>query len=76
MPLNKSWHDYNESLIERGRTLIDIGFLKSWNKEIKKINEGRVRAPFEYSDSYIHFLAFLRLELKFHIELRNSKRII
>ena len=25
MPLNKSWHDYNESLIERGRILLDIG---------------------------------------------------
>jgi hypothetical protein len=29
MPINKSWHDYNESLIEQGRILIDIGFLKS-----------------------------------------------
>jgi hypothetical protein len=64
MPLNKSWHDYNESLIERGRILIDIGFLKSRNKEIKKINEGKVGAPFEYSDSYIHFLAFLKIGFK------------
>jgi hypothetical protein len=38
MPLNKSWHDYNESLIERGRVLMDIGFLKSWNEEVKKMN--------------------------------------
>jgi hypothetical protein len=43
MPLNKSWHDYNESLIERGRILIDIGFLKSWNKEIKRMNQGTSR---------------------------------
>src|SRR6266487_5253145 len=64
MPLNKSWHDYNESLIERGRILIDIGFLKSWNKEIKKINEGKVGAPFEYSHSYIQFLAFLKIGFK------------
>jgi len=26
LPLNKSWHKYNESLIERGRILMDIGF--------------------------------------------------
>jgi hypothetical protein len=32
---------------------MDIGFLKSWNKEIKKMNQGKVRAPFEYSHSYI-----------------------
>ena len=64
MPLNKSWHDYNESLIERGRILMDIGFLKSWNKEIKKINQGKVGAPFEYSHSFIHFLAFLKIGFK------------
>jgi Transposase DDE domain len=64
MPLNKSWHDYDESLIERGRVLMDIGFLRSWNKEIKKMNKGKVGAPFEYSYSYIHFLAFLKIGFK------------
>jgi hypothetical protein len=39
MPLNKSWHDYNESLIERESVLMDVGFLKSWNKEIVKMNK-------------------------------------
>jgi hypothetical protein len=28
---------------------MDIGFLKSWNNEVKKMNEGKVGAPFEYS---------------------------
>jgi hypothetical protein len=74
MPLNKSWHDYNESLIERGRILMDIGFLKSWNKEIKKINQGKVGAPFEYSHSYIHFLAFLKIGFK--IAYRTVQGII
>jgi hypothetical protein len=46
MPLNKSWHDYNESLIERGSVLIDVSFLKSSNKEIKKMNIGKVGVPF------------------------------
>jgi hypothetical protein len=64
MPLNKSWHDYNESLIERGRVLMDVGFLKSWNKEIVKMNKGKIGAPFEYSNSYIHFLAFIKIGFK------------
>jgi hypothetical protein len=64
MPLNKSWHDYNESLIERGRVLMDVGFLKSSNKEIVKMNKGKVGAPFEYSNSYIHFLAFIKIGFK------------
>jgi hypothetical protein len=49
MPLNKSWREYNESLIERGRILMDIGFLRSSNREIKNMNKGKVGAPFEYS---------------------------
>jgi hypothetical protein len=28
---------------------MDIGFIKSWNKEIRYMNEGKVGAPFEYS---------------------------
>jgi hypothetical protein len=60
MPLNKSWHEYNESLIERGRILMDIGFLRSSNREIKNMNKGKVGAPFEYSRTYIQFLAFLK----------------
>jgi hypothetical protein len=61
MPLNKSWHGYNESLIERGRVLT---FLKSSNKELKKMNKGKVGAPFLYSNSYVTFLAFLKIGLK------------
>ena len=64
MPANKSWHDYNESLIERGRVLIDLDFIKSCNKEIKNMNKDKVGAPFQYSDNYIHFLAFLKIGFK------------
>jgi hypothetical protein len=68
VPLNKSWHDYNESLIERGLILMDIGFLKSSNNEIKKMNQGKVGAPFNtHSHSYIHTfpsIPFLRLDLR------------
>ena len=59
-----SWHDYNESLIERGRVLIDTGFLKSANAEIKKMNECKIGAPFQYPASYIQFLAFLKIGFK------------
>jgi hypothetical protein len=41
-----------------------VGFLKSSNNEIKKMNQGKVGAPFEYSHSYIHFLASLKIGFK------------
>lgn len=70
MPLNKSWHDYNESLIERGRILMDIGFLKSQGNEIKMMNDG----TFEYSHTYIQFLAFLNIGFK--IAYRTVQEIV
>jgi hypothetical protein len=60
MPLNKSWHDYNESLIERGHILMDNSFLESPKKESKNMNKGKIGSPFEYSRTYIQFLAFLK----------------
>jgi hypothetical protein len=44
--------------------LIDVSFLKSSNKEIKKMNIGKVGAPFQYFDSYVRFLAFLKIGFK------------
>jgi hypothetical protein len=74
MPLNKSWHEYNESLIERGRILMDIGFLRSSKREIKNMNKGKVGAPFEHSHTYIQFLAFLKVG--FRISYRTVQGIV
>ena len=43
---------------------MDIGFLKSQGKEIKKMNDGKVGAPFEYSHIYIQVLEFLKIGFK------------
>jgi len=72
MPANKSWHDYNESLIERGRVLIDLDFIKSSNNEIKNMNKDKVGALFQYSDNYIQFLAFLKRYNLFRISLLSN----
>ena len=64
MPANKSWRDYNESLIERGRVLINLDFIRSSNEEIKNMNKDKVGAPFQYSDNYIQFLTFLKIGFK------------
>ena len=74
MPLNKSWREYNESLIERGRILMDIGFLGSSKREIKDMNKGKVGAPFEHSHTYIQFLAFLKVGFK--ISYRTVQGIV
>jgi hypothetical protein len=61
MPRGMSWHDYNESLVERGRILFDLGFANNWKKELKSMNKYKVGRPFDFPDSYIEFLAFIKV---------------
>jgi len=61
MPLGLSWHDYNESLVERGRIIFDLGFADSWKKELQSMNKHKVGRPFDFPDSYIEFLSFLKV---------------
>jgi hypothetical protein len=72
MPLNKSWHDYNESLIERGRILMDISLLEKSERDKEYGQVSKVGATFEYSSTYIQFLAFLKIGFK--ISYRNCTR--
>ena len=61
MPAGMSWHDYNESLVERGRTLFDLGFAVTWKKQLKSMNRHKVGRPFNFPDSYIEFLGFIKV---------------
>ncbi len=61
MPRGMSWHDYNESLVERGRIIFDLGFADKWKKELRSMNKRKVGRPFDFPDLYIEFLAFLKV---------------
>ncbi|MDG6940989.1 MAG: IS5 family transposase, partial [Nitrososphaerota archaeon] len=56
-----SWHDYNESLVERGRVLFDLGFASRWNDELEGMNGDKTGRPYEFPESYIEFLSFFRV---------------
>jgi hypothetical protein len=60
MPHGMSWHDYNDYPVERGRILFGLGFASSWKKDLKEMNKDKVGRPFNFPDSYIEFLAFLK----------------
>ena len=63
MPRGMSWHDYNDSLVERGRALFDLGFAKNWKRELEAMNGDKKGRPYEFPDSYIEFLSFFRVRL-------------
>jgi hypothetical protein len=70
----RNWSAYNESLIERGHILMDIGFIKSQRRELSKMNKKKVGRPFLYPDSYVQFLAFLKIG--FSISYRTVQGIV
>lgn len=74
MPLGMSWHDYNECLVERGRILFDLGFASSWKNELKLMNKHKVGRPFDFPDSYIEFLGFVKVG--FHATYRTVEGAI
>lgn len=61
MPANKSWKQYNNSLINRGTCLIDVSFLKKQKQELIKMNQNKLGAPYKYTNSQIDFLAGLKI---------------
>ena len=44
-----SWHDYNDSLVERGRIIFDLGFADRWKSELKSMNKHKVGRPFDFN---------------------------
>ena len=51
------WPAYNEELVVRGRFLLDVEWVKSWDKELAKMNKGKRGAPFEFPESLIKLQA-------------------
>jgi hypothetical protein len=57
----RDWHSYNEALVRRGELELDSSVIEEWNGELEKANDGKVGEPYRYPESYIRFLAFVRL---------------
>ena len=55
----RDWKEYNEELIRRGEVLLDLEFLKTWDRELEEMNEGKIGHPYDYPDSYINFLSVI-----------------
>jgi hypothetical protein len=58
--------------VARGEAYISLNFIKTGNRELKKINKNKVGAPFEYPDSLMLFLAYLHHTL-LNIDYRGLK---
>lgn len=50
---NRDWKEYSEQLVKRGEYLLDLEWVKGWNKELAMMNEGKIGQPFTFPKSLI-----------------------
>lgn len=53
----RDWPPYNEELVARGEFLLDFDWVKSWDKELDRMNQGKVGARFEFPETLIELQA-------------------
>lgn len=52
----REWKVENEKYVVRGEFLLDLDFVKSWDKELEEMNRGKKGAPFQFPESFIELL--------------------
>ncbi len=56
--INKcNWKEYSEELVVRGEFFLDMDWVKSWNKELYRMNKGKKGAPYQFPESLIQLQA-------------------
>ena len=65
---------YNESLVRRGQVLLDFDVLDEWDHELSQMNEGKVGEPYDYPDSFMQLLGYMRAY--FHLPYRQTQGVV
>ena len=65
---------YNESLVRRGKIVLDFGILHNWNNELNKMNDGKEGESYRYPDSFVQLLGYMRLYL--HLPYRQTEGVV
>ena len=68
------WPSYNRSLVQRGEILFSYDFLDGWGSEIENMNINKKGKPFEFPDSFILAIGYIRY--LFHLPYRQTQGII
>lgn len=53
----RDWIKYNEELALRGEFYLELDWIKSWDKELEQMNDGKVGAQYEFPESLIRLQA-------------------
>jgi IS5 family transposase len=48
-------------LVRRGELLLDLGFLRTWSRDLEDLNKGKAGRPYCYPDGFFRFLGVLHV---------------
>src|SRR5919198_3156794 len=68
------WPFYNQSLVRRGQVLLDFEVLDGWDHELSQMNLGKVGEPYDYPDSFMQLLGYMRAY--FHLPYRQTQGVV
>jgi hypothetical protein len=68
------WSSYNESLVRRGEVMLDFDVIDSWNSELKRMNNGKKGAQYDYPDSFVQLLGYMRVY--FHLPYIDKLKVL
>ena len=68
------WPYYNQSLVRRGQVLLDFDVLDGWDHELSQMNLGKIGQPYDYPDSFIQLLGYMRAY--FHLPYRQTQGVV
>ena len=68
------WYSYNESLVRRGQVLLDFDVIDGWDDELSQMNHGKIGQPYDYPDSFMQLLGYMRIY--FHLPYRQAEGVV
>lgn len=67
----RDWKNINNKYVKEGELYLSFGFLKTWKRELKKLNHKKEGAKYKYPESFIRFCSVLKVV--FHMGYRQEK---
>lgn len=65
---------YNELIARRDQVFLDFDVLDGWDHELSQMNRGKVREPYDYPNSFIQLLCYMRVY--FHLSYRQTRGVV
>jgi hypothetical protein len=65
------WKEIDARYVRQGELLLDLEFVKGWNREVGDMNDGKEGRPFRYPESFITFVGIM--QTVFHLPNRQTE---